>query len=77
MHLSPMGKPGVEDLQLLAPYLSICASLGTFRGCASRHDTPYVDSLPATYSCVDHDYAGTSVAATDVLFHEPNIPVNQ
>jgi hypothetical protein len=72
-----MGKPGVADLQPLAPYL-LCASLGTFRGCASRHDTQsHVDSLPATYSCVVHDYAATSVAAPYISFHEPNIPVNQ
>ena len=72
MHLSPMGKPGVEDLQLLAPYLSICASLETIQRIYHRHDTPGVDFLPATYSCVSKNI----VHATDVLFHESDIPVN-
>ena len=62
MHLSPMGKPGVEDLHLLPLTYPSGHPLGPFRGRASRHDTPYVDSLPATYSCVAHDYATTYVA---------------
>jgi hypothetical protein len=52
----------------LACYL-FCASLGTFRGGVSRHDTySHVDSLPATYVYVVHDYAATSVTALYVYF---------